>query len=104
MLDPKVARSGVPGWPSDLAHERRAGTDSGCAHTCGLVGRRLTRGETVHHRNGVRDDNSPENLDLGTRPQPAGIRASDAIAWAHEVLNRYGHSVAQEGCPPCADP
>jgi len=29
------------------------------------------------------------NLELWTRPQPAGIRVSDAIAWAREILARY---------------
>lgn len=54
------------------------------------LGRPLREDETVHHVNGVRDDNRIENLELWTTSQPYGQRVADKVAWAREILERYG--------------
>jgi hypothetical protein len=53
------------------------------------AGYALVRVPDHPNRNGVRDDNRPENLELWVRPQPSGIRAVDAVAWARMILQRY---------------
>lgn len=77
----------APGHPS-------AAPSNGCILEHRLVmeqhlGRRLLPHENVHHKNGQRDDNRIDNLELWSTSQPSGQRVEDKLAWAEAFVAEY---------------
>lgn len=97
-IDKRSTPEDHPGWLSSWGYVRMPkprvlATGYMYEHQAVMVeklGRHLYPGETVHHKNGVKHDNRPENLELWVTNQPAGQRPEDLVAWAHQILERYG--------------
>lgn len=53
------------------------------------LGRKLFPGETIHHKNGVRNDNRLENLELKASNHGQGQTIPDLLNWADELIKRY---------------
>lgn len=81
-------------------HPNASSKGSIFVHTLNMsekIGRPLRKGETVHHINGIKDDNRIENLELWSSSHGSGQRVEDKIEWAKQFLESYGYIVEGSG-------
>lgn len=61
-----------------------------------FLGRPMKKGETVHHKNGIRSDNRLENLELWTSRHPSGVNYEHKIKSAIAFLEEEGYKITKE--------
>jgi len=57
------------------------------------IGRPLRKFEYVHHKNGIRHDNRPENLEIWVSRHPPGQTPEDLVKWAKDILDMYEEEI-----------
>ena len=58
-----------------------------------ILGRPLKKYETIHHKNGIRNDNRPENLELHPRQHGKGQKWEDRVLDAIQYLTEEGYLI-----------
>jgi hypothetical protein len=84
-----TSRGYVKVWRPDHPHSQRGRVWEHRVVMEEHLERTLLPDETVHHRNGRRDDNRLENLELWSSRHPRGQRVDDLVEFALETLRRY---------------
>lgn len=92
---PRKTTKKINGYPQlYIPNHPNAGKDGWLAqHTVimsEMIGRPIGKNESVHHKNGIKDDNRPENLELATRFHTKGQSVEDMIKFCREYIKEYG--------------